>query len=90
MKVNGDGWLHLGLTPFVGLDPTHELDCAHRSAGRAIRLLAKHGQALYPSASQLSFKKKWRPGLETPEYLTFRGRLRLTDVWRLMKVANLA
>lgn len=89
MRESGEEWLHLGLTPFVGLDPAHEIDSCHKSAARAIRLLAEHGQALYPAASQLSFKRKWRPQLETPEYLTFPGRLRLGDVWRLMKVANL-
>ncbi|MDX3225009.1 DUF2156 domain-containing protein [Streptomyces sp. ME19-01-6] len=89
MKEDGDPWLHLGLTPFVGLDPANELDSTHPSAARAIRLLAERGQFLYPSASQASFKRKWRPQLVTPEYLTFPGRLRLIDVWRLMKVANL-
>jgi lysylphosphatidylglycerol synthetase-like protein (DUF2156 family) len=89
MRDDADKWLHLGLTPFVGLDQAHELDCRHKSAARSIRLLAEHGGHLYPAASQLAFKKKWRPQLETPEYLTFQGRLGLRDVWSLMKVANL-
>lgn len=89
MQEQGDPWLHLGLTPFIGLDPENELDSSHPSAARAIRLLAERGQSLYPAASQASFKRKWRPQLETPEYLAFPGRLRLIDVWRLMKVANL-
>ncbi len=89
MRDDSDKWLHLGLTPFVGLDPAHELDCRHKSAARSIRLLAEHGSHLYPAATQLAFKRKWRPQLETPEYLTFRGRLGLRDVWSLMKVANL-
>ncbi|OEV05759.1 DUF2156 domain-containing protein [Streptomyces oceani] len=89
MKQHGDPWLHLGLTPFVGLDATNELASTHQSAARAIRLLAERGQFLYPSASQASFKRKWRPQPATPEYLAYPGRLRLIDVWRLMKVANL-
>jgi lysylphosphatidylglycerol synthetase-like protein (DUF2156 family) len=89
MQESGDPWLHLGLTPFIGLDSANELDSSHASAARSIRLLAERGQFLYPSESQASFKRKWRPQLVTPEYLTFPGRLRLIDVWRLMKVANL-
>jgi lysylphosphatidylglycerol synthetase-like protein (DUF2156 family) len=84
-----DGWLHLGLTPFVGLDRAREFDSRHRAAAKVIKLLADHGQHVYPAATQLAFKRKWRPQLETPEYLAFRGRLRLGDIWRLMKVANL-
>jgi len=54
-----------------------------------IKLLADHGQHLYPGATQLAFKRKWRPSVETPEYLAFYGRLKAGSIWRLMKVANL-
>lgn len=84
-----DGWLHLGLTPFCGLDPGHELPSYHHGAAKVIKLLADHGQHLYPAATQLAFKRKWRPELETPEYLAFAGRLRPSAIWRLMKVANM-
>jgi lysylphosphatidylglycerol synthetase-like protein (DUF2156 family) len=84
-----DWWLHLGLTPFVGLDPARELPSYHRGAAKVIKLLADHGQHLYPAATQLAFKRKWRPELETPEYLAFAGRLRPGAIWRLMKAANL-
>jgi lysylphosphatidylglycerol synthetase-like protein (DUF2156 family) len=86
---NPEGWLHLGLTPFVGLDYANELASCHRGAARVIRLLADHGQHLYPAATQLAFKRKWRPDQEIPEYLAFEGRLRTSAIWRLMKVANL-
>jgi lysylphosphatidylglycerol synthetase-like protein (DUF2156 family) len=84
-----EGWLHLGLTPFTGLDPAHELPTCHRGAAKVIKLLADHGQHLYPAATQLAFKRKWRPEVETPEYLAFAGRLRPGAIWRLMKVANM-
>jgi lysylphosphatidylglycerol synthetase-like protein (DUF2156 family) len=84
-----DGWLHLGLTPFTGLDLAHELPGYHRGAAKVVRLLADHGEHLYPAATQLAFKRKWRPELETPEYLAFAGRLRPSAIWRLAKVANL-
>jgi lysylphosphatidylglycerol synthetase-like protein (DUF2156 family) len=83
------GWLHLGLTPFVGLDYAHELGSYHKGAAKVIRLLAEHGEHLYPAATQLAFKRKWRPEQEIPEYLAFSGRLRMSAIWRLMKVANL-
>lgn len=86
---NPSGWLHLGLTPFVGLSRAHELDSYHKGAARVIKLLADHGGHLYPAAAQLAFKRKWRPAQEIPEYLAFSGRLRIGAIWRLMKVANL-
>jgi lysylphosphatidylglycerol synthetase-like protein (DUF2156 family) len=86
---NPAGWLHLGLTPFVGLANAHELDSYHKGAAKVIRLLADHGGHLYPAAAQLAFKRKWRPEQEIPEYLAFSGRLRMGAIWRLMKVANL-
>lgn len=88
-EENQAGWLHMGLTPFVGLDYEHELDSYHKGAAKVIRLLADHGEHLYPAATQTAFKRKWRPEQEIPEYLAFSGRLRLGAIWRLMKVANL-
>jgi lysylphosphatidylglycerol synthetase-like protein (DUF2156 family) len=89
LDENPAGWLHLGLTPFVGLDYAHELDSYHKGAAKVIRMLADHGEHLYPAATQLAFKSKWRPEQEIPEYLAFSGRLRTGAIWRLMKVANL-
>jgi lysylphosphatidylglycerol synthetase-like protein (DUF2156 family) len=86
---NPAGWLHLGLTPFVGLADAHELESCHKGAAKVIRLLMDHGEHLYPAAAQLAFKRKWRPEQEIPEYLAFSGRLRIGAIWRLMKVANL-
>ncbi|GAA3209285.1 hypothetical protein GCM10020256_06510 [Streptomyces thermocoprophilus] len=56
------GWLHLGFTPFVQL----RLDaCAFGPTSgalrRAVELIAAKGQAIYPAATQESFKLKWRP-----------------------------
>jgi len=82
------GWLHLGLTPFVGLDPEHAVPTSSRLMTSALSLIGERGSALYPAKSQLAFKLKWRPQLVTPEYIAFPRRVRLRDVLRLALVTN--
>ncbi|MEW2292337.1 DUF2156 domain-containing protein [Streptomyces sp. NPDC006743] len=82
-------WLHLGFTPFVQLRPDA---CAFGPTSGALRrcleLLAAKGQAIYPAATQESFKLKWRPQLIEPEYLAFQGRVTPGAVWRLMRLTK--
>lgn len=82
-------WLHLGFTPFVQL---RRDACAFgpTSAGlrRCLELLAAKGQAVYPAATQESFKLKWRPQLIEPEYLAFQGGVTPAAVWRLMRLTQ--
>ncbi len=82
------GWLHLGLTPFVGLDPEHAMPTSSRLLTSALSLIGERGSALYPAKNQLAFKLKWRPQLVTPEYIAFPRRVRLRDVLRLALVTN--
>jgi lysylphosphatidylglycerol synthetase-like protein (DUF2156 family) len=81
-------WLHFGFTPFSGLDPACEVPSASRAVGRLVRLLAAHGKAVYPAASQHAYKEKWGALVVLPEYLAFQGRPRLGAVWRLLRVTN--
>jgi lysylphosphatidylglycerol synthetase-like protein (DUF2156 family) len=81
-------WLHFGFTPFVGLDPAVEVGTASRLVSRIVRLLAEHGNAVYPAASQLAYKEKWNPHAVLPEYLAFQGRPSLGAVYRLLRVTN--
>jgi lysylphosphatidylglycerol synthetase-like protein (DUF2156 family) len=82
-------WLHLGFTPFVQL---RRDACAFgpTSGGlrRCLELLAAKGQAIYPAATQESFKLKWRPQLIEPEYLAFQGGVTPAAVWRLMRLTH--
>ncbi|MEU7137871.1 DUF2156 domain-containing protein [Nocardia sp. NPDC046473] len=88
-RDEGAGWVHLGLTPFVGIDPAHAVDGGSSAAvTKAIELARKHGAALYPAESQLAFKLKWRPHVITPEYIAFPGGPRVRDVWSLARVTN--
>ncbi|MEC3956861.1 DUF2156 domain-containing protein [Nocardia sp. CDC153] len=87
-KDEGAGWLHLGLTPFVGLEPSYDLPGASRLLARALALIGERGAALYPAKTQLAFKLKWRPQLVTPEYIAFPGRIRLRDIWCLARATN--
>lgn len=88
LAQEGAGWLHLGLTPFVGLDSAHDLPGSSGLLGRALALIGERGSALYPAKTQLAFKLKWRPHQVTPEYIAFPRRIRLRDIWCLARATN--
>lgn len=86
---DGDRWWHFGFTPFSGLDPAVELPGASRTVARLIRLLSEHGQRLYPSASQVDYKRKWGDLQVLPDYLAFSSRPSATGIAALVRTANL-
>lgn len=89
LREEGCRWLHLGLTPLVGLAPEHEEGLpASGAVTRLVRLLSERGEAIYPARSQEDFKLKWAPQLVEPEYVAFEGRPRLAAVWHLMRVTR--
>jgi len=88
-RAEGAQWLHFGFTPFTGLAPGHELACGSRFVTRLVRLLAAHGEAVYPARTQLAYKEKWGPHVVLPEYLAFHGRPSLGAVWSLLRTANI-
>ncbi|MFV8160997.1 phosphatidylglycerol lysyltransferase domain-containing protein [Mycobacterium sp. 134] len=89
LRAGGAEWIHLGLTPFVGIDPEHELPGASSPIlSKAISLIRERGAFLYPAQSQLAFKLKWRPHQIEPEYIAFPGRIRLRDMWWLARATN--
>lgn len=89
LAADGAKWLHLGFTPFVGLDPAHRIGGAHHALlGKAINSIGRDAPWLYPSAGQVAFKLKWRPQLVTPEYLAVSGSPRLRDVLCLARATN--
>ncbi|MEU3007285.1 DUF2156 domain-containing protein [Streptomyces sp. NPDC007020] len=87
-REEGAPWLHLGLTPFAGLDDRHEPACASRGLTRALRLVAEHGRLVYPARSQEAFKLKWAPHVIEPEYVAFHGGVRLSSVWHLLRTTG--
>ena len=89
LREAGAEWLHLGFTPFVDIRPEYDFtDASSPLLTKATSLVRKHGAALYPANSQLSFKLKWRPQVVTPEYIAFPSRIRLRDVWYLARATN--
>ena len=84
----GPGWLHFGFTPFVGLDEQHRIAGGSKTVDRAIGLLARHGEKLYPAADQVAYKLKWRPHLVQPDYLAFHGRPSIGAVGRLLRLTR--
>jgi lysylphosphatidylglycerol synthetase-like protein (DUF2156 family) len=82
-------WLHLGLTPFVGLSPENELDHgSSRVVELAGRELARRGEAIYPARAQEAFKLKWAPQEIVPEYVAFEPRPTPAGVWRLLRISR--
>ncbi|MFL5913893.1 MAG: bifunctional lysylphosphatidylglycerol flippase/synthetase MprF [Gaiellaceae bacterium] len=90
-RLRGEGcrWLHLGLTPFAGLSPEHELARgSSRMIARFGELLYERGGAIYPAQAQEQFKLKWGPHVIEPEYVAFEGRPTLGAIWQLMRVTR--
>lgn len=89
LRAEGCRWLHLGLTPLVGLDDSHELpQGSSPTVKRLVRVLAERGGAIYPARDQEKFKLKWGPQQVVPEYVAFEGRPTLAAVWQLMRVTR--
>ncbi|MDP8942511.1 MAG: DUF2156 domain-containing protein [Actinomycetota bacterium] len=89
LRSEGCRWLHLGLTPLVGLSPEHEAPGASSSVVQwLVSQLSARGEAIYPARSQEAFKLKWAPQLIEPEYVAFEGRPRPSAVWRLMRMTR--
>lgn len=82
-------WLHFGFTPFTGLDDSHQLPAASRAGEKLIRLIAEHGNHLYPARSQLEYKLKWSPTEVMPEYFAFDGGISPRSLWSLMRATNM-
>lgn len=87
-RSEGAGWLHFGFTPFTGLDPANELPAHSPLTAKFMGLLARHGEAVYPSQSQLAYKEKWAPHLVLPEYLAFEGGARPGAIWQILRVTK--
>jgi lysylphosphatidylglycerol synthetase-like protein (DUF2156 family) len=89
LAADGADWVHLGLTPFVGIDGQHQIDGAHSPLlGSGVQWVGSHAAWLYPSAGQVSFKLKWRPTVVTPEYVAMPGRPRVRDALALARATN--
>ncbi len=88
LAADGAAWMHLGLTPFVGLDTDHGLGATNPMLDKLVRWIGGNAAWLYPSAGQVAFKLKWRPQLVTPEYIAVPGTPRLRDGLCLARATN--
>jgi lysylphosphatidylglycerol synthetase-like protein (DUF2156 family) len=89
VKGEGHQWLHLGLTPLVGLSPAHEIaDVSSRAVQWFMQALGAHGAAIYPAHSQEAFKLKWGPHLIEPEYVAFEHGPSLAAILQLMRMTR--
>jgi lysylphosphatidylglycerol synthetase-like protein (DUF2156 family) len=84
----GARWLHFGFTPFTGLDDAHQSATASKVAALIVRLVADHGDHIYPAKSQLEYKLKWFPSTVLPEYFAFDGGLSPRSLWSLVRATN--
>jgi len=85
----GCAWLHLGFTPMTQLDPRNELP-GRSSALTAwvLRMVARHGELIYPARTQEQFKLKWAPHAIEPEYIGFAPRVTPGALWHLLRVTR--
>lgn len=81
-------WLHLGLTPFVGISDATTLNESRRLS-RLMRLLASHGEALYPARNQERFKLKWNPNIVEPEFISVYPDIGLASLYNVMRLTNM-
>lgn len=81
-------WLHLGLTPLVGMSLEHELPGHSKRMRRLANLIHDRGGSIYPAQSQEEFKLKWAPQVIEPEYAGFEGRPSLGAVFHLMRLTR--
>ena len=81
LQLTGAPFLHFGFTPFVLCGV--ELPGANRLLGWALRMLVRHGRAIYPARSQADYKLKWAPEIVEPEFVAARP-LSLRAVWDLL------
>jgi lysylphosphatidylglycerol synthetase-like protein (DUF2156 family) len=88
MRAEGQPWLHLGFTPFTGLDPSHRVESASRMVDRSVGLLARRGERIYPARTQLAYKEKWGCDLTLPEYVAFHRRPSPGAIWQLLRITN--
>jgi lysylphosphatidylglycerol synthetase-like protein (DUF2156 family) len=90
LQEEGAQYFHLGLTPFAELDESIlPVDVVRSSVASALmRLLAQHGESLYPMSGAVEWKHRWKPQTVVPEYVAFQSRLRLGAVVRLLRLTN--
>lgn len=90
LQEEGAACFHLGFTPFAELDTPGSSAALPRSRLGAVllRLLAEHGESLYPTAGAVAWKRKWQPLTVAPEYIAFPSRLRPGAVARLLRLTN--
>lgn len=81
-------WLHFGMTPFTSLREEFQLDGASPMVDGVVRLLARHGHAIYPARTQIAYKEKWGDLTVLPDYLAFPGRPSPRAVWTVMRVTR--
>lgn len=87
-RSEGTAWLHFGFTPFSGLNSAWEMQSVSKIAGRLVRLLADHGNSIYPAQTQVEYKAKWYPDAVLPEYLGFQGSVSLRAVWSILRLTK--
>ena len=85
-RAEGAGNLHFGFTPFTSLEIANEVAGHSNLVTKAVRLLAEHGSAIYPAASQLAYKEKWALDQVQPEYVGFQGRVSIGALWSLLRL----
>jgi lysylphosphatidylglycerol synthetase-like protein (DUF2156 family) len=88
LQEEGCRWLHLGLTPFVGLQREHEVEGFNPVARVIHKLVGERAGFVYPAQTQVEFKLKWAPQAVVPEYIAWQGNVSPGAIWQWMRVTR--
>lgn len=82
-------FLHFGFTPLTGLRDDLEFDeYSSNRAAWVLRKIFEKGEFIYPAASQVQYKMKWKPDLIFPEYIAFQNGFSLRGLWNLLRITR--
>lgn len=87
-QEEGVRWLHFGFTPFTGLDEKLELPGSSPAFRWFMSFLWEHGEAVYPAATQLDYKRKWNQSIVLPEYAAFQGPASIPAFVHIFRACN--
>lgn len=82
----GIPYLHFGFTPFIVDDRPRPGE--NRILASIVRLIGKHGSAIYPALDQVRYKQKWAPDIVEREYIAY-NRLSLRTLIDVLRVTQI-
>jgi lysylphosphatidylglycerol synthetase-like protein (DUF2156 family) len=87
-QAEGVRWLHFGFTPFSKMNEQTEVAGASPAFRWFMEFLWEHGEGVYPAATQLAYKDKWKQSIVTTEYAAFHGEASIAAFVHIFRAAG--